>query len=103
MGELHPETAQPPLTAAFRLVVDGLVSIVLVVSGTVTPQFQGPFPPISLWPVPRIVAACVLGTVWSSAVNSSTWGFSICKTAHRMCLRIPSIALEKELRVLDYG
>ena len=30
-------------------------------------------------------------------------GFSIYKTAHRIWLRILSIALERELKVLDYG
>ena len=34
-------------------------------------------------------------------VNFSTWCFNICKTVHRMWLRILSTALEKELRVLD--
>ena len=36
-------------------------------------------------------------------VNFSTWGFSICKTAHRICLRILSVVLEKKLKVLDYA
>ena len=35
-------------------------------------------------------------------VNFSTWCFSICKTVHGLWLRILSIALEKEIRVLDY-
>ena len=34
-------------------------------------------------------------------VNFSTWDFSIYKTAHRIWIRILSIALEKELKVLD--
>ena len=34
-------------------------------------------------------------------VNFSTWGFSIDKIAYRIWLRILSIALEKELKVLD--
>ena len=29
--------------------------------------------------------------------------FSICKTAHKMWLRILSVALEEELRVLDFS
>ena len=37
-----------------------------LVWGPVNLQFQGPFVPISLRPVLRIVAARVLGTVWSS-------------------------------------
>ena len=44
----------------------GLISIILVVFGTVTLQFWGPFVPISLRPVLRIVAAYVVGTIWSS-------------------------------------
>ena len=36
-------------------------------------------------------------------VNFSTWGFSIYKTAHRIGLRILSMALEKELKVLEYA
>ena len=35
-------------------------------------------------------------------VNFSTWSFSIDKTAHRIWLRILSIALEKELKVLPW-
>ena len=34
--------------------------------------------------------------------NFNTWCFGICKTAHMIWLRILSIALEKELKVLDY-
>lgn len=33
-------------------------------------------------------------------VNSSTWGFGICKTAHRTWHRMSSTALEEELKVL---
>ena len=43
--------------------------------------------------------------VWSghNVVIFSTWGFGIPKTAHRIWLRILSIALQKELKVLDYA
>ena len=34
-------------------------------------------------------------------VNSFPWCFGVCKTAHRIWLRILSIASEKELKVLD--
>ena len=58
---------------------------------------------ISLWSVLGTGAARALGTVWSSLANSSTWGFSICKTTHRIWLRILSVVLEKELNMLhDY-
>ena len=63
---LHAETAQSALTVIFRLVIGGLTSVILIVLGTVNLQFQGPFVPISLWPVLRIVTTHVLGTVWSS-------------------------------------
>ena len=52
-------------TVIFKLVISGLISIILVVLGTVNLQFQGPFVPISLQSVFRIVAAQVPGTVWS--------------------------------------
>ena len=38
----------------------------LIVLGTVNLQFQSPLVPISLQSILRIVAAQVLGTVWSS-------------------------------------
>ena len=50
-----------------------------------------------------IVAAHVLVQSGHHAVNFSTWGFSICKTAHRIWLRILPVILEKELKVLDYA
>ena len=53
------------LTVIFRLVIGGLTGIILVVLGTVNFQFQSPFVPLSLWSVLGIVAAHVLGTVWS--------------------------------------
>ena len=65
-GLLHAETAQSSLTVIFKLVTSGLTSIILVVLGTVILQFQGPFVPISLHPVLGIVAAHILGTIWSS-------------------------------------
>ena len=65
-GGLHAETAQSSLTVIFRLVTGGLTSDMLVALGTASLQFQHSFVPISLWPVLGIVAAPVLGTVWSS-------------------------------------
>ena len=44
---------------------NGLTSIILNVLGTVSLHFQGPFVPISLWSILRIVKAHVLGTVCS--------------------------------------
>ena len=43
-----------------QLVIDGLTRVILVVLSTVTLQFQDSFVPISLRPVLRTVATCVL-------------------------------------------
>ena len=84
-----------------QLVISGLTSIILVALGTVNLQFRGALVPISLQPVLRIVQL----TSWVQSAhhifNFSTWYFGIYKTAHRIWLRILSIALEKELNVLD--
>ena len=63
---LHSETAQSSLTVIFRWAIGGLTSVILIVLGPVNFQFQGPYVAIALRPVFRIVAAHVLGTVWSS-------------------------------------
>ena len=101
-GQLPAETAHllTSLTVIFRLV---LTSITLAVLGTVTLQFQGPFVPVSLQPNLGTAAAHVLGIVGCQVVNFSTWCFCIYKRVHRIWLRILSIALEKELKVLDYA
>ena len=62
-GRVHAETAQSSLTIIFKLVISGLTSTILIGLGTVNLQFQGPFVPISLQSILRIVAAHVLGTV----------------------------------------
>ena len=88
-------------TVIFKLVISGLTSIILVVLGTVHLQFQGPFVPFlcsqfsELWQLKSQVQS------GHHVVNFSTRRFSVYKTAHRMWLRILSIALEKELKVLD--
>ena len=70
--------------------------------GTVILQFQGPLVPIfcsqfsELWQLMSWVQS------GHHVVNLSTSCFSIYETAHRVWLRILSIALEKELKVLDY-
>ena len=66
VGGLHAEMAQSTLTVIFKLLISGLANIILIVLGTVNLQFQGPFVPISLWSVLRIVAVHVPGTVRSS-------------------------------------
>ena len=78
-----------------KLVITGLTSIIFVILDTVNLQFQGCFVPISLRPVLEIVAAYVM-----DIVSLPDAGFSIYNTVHRKWLRILSIALEKELKVL---
>ena len=51
------------LTIVFILVISGLTSVVLVVLGTVNLQVQGLFISVSLRPILKIVAACVMATV----------------------------------------
>ena len=63
---LHAETTLSSLIVIFKLVISGLASIIMFVLGTVNLQSQGPFFPISLRPVLRIVAAHIMGRVWSS-------------------------------------
>ena len=99
--ELHTETAQWALRVIFRLVHGGLTSIISVALGTVNLQFQGPFVPVSLWPVLGIGQLVSWVQSGHHVGNLSTWCFSICKTAHRIGLRILSIVLEKELKVPD--
>ena len=51
------------LTVILNLVISGLTSFILVVLGTVNLQFQGLFVSVSLRPILKIVAACVMATV----------------------------------------
>ena len=91
---LLAETAQSSLTVIFKLVISGLTRIILAVFHLfplICSQFS------TLWQVMSRVQS------GGQVVNFSTWCFRICKTAHRIWLRILSIALEKELRVLDYA
>ena len=48
------------LTVIFELVIAGLTSLILVALSTVNLRFQGPFVPISLWSLLRIMVAYVL-------------------------------------------
>ena len=102
--ELHGETAQSALTVIFKLVIGGLTSRILIILSTVSlfsfsvgliPFPWGQFS--ELW---QLMSWLQPG---HHVVNLSTWcrGFSIYKTAHRTWLRISSITLEKELKVLD--
>ena len=104
---LHAETAQSVVTVIFKLVIGGLLSIILVVFGTVNLQFQGHFVPMSSRPVLGIVAAYVMAIVWFGrhVANffSTWWVFQYLQEAHRIWLRILSIALEKEIKILDFA
>ena len=64
--DLHAEIAQPSLAGILMLGISGLVSVILIILGTVSLQFHGRFASISLKPVLRIVAAYVMVTAWSS-------------------------------------
>ena len=81
-----------------------MISIILIVSSTVNLQFQGLFVPISLRPVLGNVAAYIMATIWLSRKLLPPGGsFSLYKTAKRVWLRILSIVLEEELKVIDYA
>ena len=99
------ETAQSVLTVILKLSTRGLTSVTLIVFGAADLQFQGWFVPVSLRPVLGIVPVYVMATVRSSCSKllQPGGGFSIYRTAHRIWLRILSIAFEKELKVLDYA
>ena len=84
-----------------QLVISGLTSITLVALGTVNLQFWGALVPISLWLVLRIVQLKSWVQSGHHVVNFSTWCFSIYKRAHRIWLRILSIALEEEVKSLN--
>ena len=45
--ELHAETAESALTVIFKVIIDGVTSVILFVLRTVHLHFQGPFVPIS--------------------------------------------------------
>ena len=63
---LHAETAQSTLAVIFKLVIGALISVILVVLGTVNLQFQSNAVSISLRPFLGTVAAYVMAMVWSS-------------------------------------
>ena len=58
---LQVETAQSAVTVIFKLVIISLIRVILVVLGTVNLKFQGPFVPISLRPILKIVTASIVG------------------------------------------
>ena len=88
--ELHAKTAQSALTVILKLVITLLTSVILIVLSTVNIQFQGRFSSISLRLILRTVATYVMttGLVIMQLTSSPGGGFSIYKTAHRICLRM---------------
>ena len=80
-----------------------MIQHMLVLLGTVNLQFWGALVPISvhqfseLWQLKSWVQSV------HHVVNFSTSGFNIYKTAHRIWLRILSLALEKGQKVFDYA
>ena len=103
-GGLHAEIVQPTLTVILKLVIGYLTRILLIVLGENSSSS-----------VPRWV--CCHFSELSSQNCGSLYhgcslvfrllppggGFSIYKTAHRTWLRILSVALKKELKVLDFA
>ena len=55
--ELHAERMQAALIAILKLLIGNLTSIIFIALGTVNPQFQGCFVPISPRPIPITVTA----------------------------------------------
>ena len=100
-GGLRAKIAVSSLTVIFKLVISGLTSVILVVLDIVNFQFQGPFVPISLQQFSNLWQ--LMWWIQSShhVVNFSTWRSSLYKRAHRIWLRILSVALEKEQKILD--
>ena len=97
---LRAETAQSALTVILKLATIVVWPASFWLS-TLNLQSQDQFFPISLKSAFRIVAACVVKTVWSSRRYLVPPGGLVYKTAHRIWLWILPIALEEELKVLD--
>ena len=90
-------------TVIWKLVIGGLTSVILVILGTVNLQFQGQF--VLGWLNLGTVETYVMAICWSpcNQLLPPGEGFSTYKTTHRVWLRILSIALEEELKALDYA
>ena len=95
---LRVETAESTLTIILRLVISGLTSFILIVLSIVTLQFQGLFVPISQGPFSDLWQLISWLQSGHHVVLLPGGVFSTYKTAHRVWLRILSIALGKELR-----
>ena len=104
MGWEAPCRNSTVISNHLRLVVSCLTCIILVVLGSGNFQFQ--YALVSIFFCRQFSELWQLVSWVQSAhhvVNFSTWHFSFYKTTHRIWLRILSIALEKELKVLDYA
>ena len=100
---LHAETAQSALRVTLKLFI-GLTNIILIILSIVNVHFQGQFVPIYLNPMLRIVLVHVWHMTSLSGHHAVNFlylvGISVSTTAHRIWLRILSIALEKDLKLL---
>ena len=86
----------------FQTIISSLTSIILVVLGIISSSRVH----LSPFLCSQFLESWQL-TSWAQSghhvANFPAWWFSICKTAHRIWLRILSVALEKELKVLGYA
>ena len=67
---LHAETVQSALTIILKLAIGGLISVTLIVLGTVNLQFQGCIVSISLRLILRTVAAYETPVLWPPHARS---------------------------------
>ena len=99
-GGGYMQKQQSALTVIWKLIIGGLILVILIALSTVNLQYQSQFVPISLRPVLRIVAAHVTATSGPHGVNFfHLVGVSVSTRE----LRILSLALEEELKVLDFA
>ena len=97
MKKHHSQLWQSPWTWS----CGGLISIIMIVSGTVNLEFQGQFIPISLRPILRMVEVYVMAVVWSPcSYLLQPVGVSVSLRRLTGYASMVSIALEKELKVL---
>ena len=73
---LHVDPAQSALLVIFKFILDGLTSVISIVLGTVSLQFQGPFVPISLRPILELWQLVSWVQSGHHAVSFFTWYFS---------------------------
>ena len=100
----YVQKEQSALTVILKLATSGLTNTILIVLNTVDSKFQGWLVPISLRPVLTTVGALSWLQAGHHAVNLfHLAGVSVSTRQLRIWLKILSIALEKELKFLDYA